>query len=63
MIGRVKGIENHILSQTLLEHDNVDPNVKGEKGSTALHYCAAKDRHKCAKLLVSFLDFVDNIFK
>ncbi|XP_052283274.1 transient receptor potential cation channel subfamily A member 1-like isoform X2 [Dreissena polymorpha] len=38
--------------KALLAHDKVDPNLKGEKGSNALHYCAYKDRAKCAKILL-----------
>ena len=43
-----------IVLQTLLKHGCVDPNLRGEKGSTPLHYCAAKDRDECAKILVRF---------
>ncbi|KAL4235703.1 Transient receptor putative cation channel subfamily A member 1 [Mactra antiquata] len=38
--------------QSLLSHKSVDPNLKGEKGMLALHYCAFKDRDECAKMLL-----------
>ncbi|XP_052283272.1 transient receptor potential cation channel subfamily A member 1-like [Dreissena polymorpha] len=38
--------------KALLSHAKVDPNLKGEKGMNALHYCAYKDRAECAKILL-----------
>ena len=41
--------------QALLAHDKIDPNLPGEKGYTALHYCAYKDRDECAIILVRII--------
>ncbi|KAL5022254.1 hypothetical protein ScPMuIL_001409 [Solemya velum] len=40
--------------ECLLKHNEVDVNTSGEKGATALHYCALRDHDQCAKKLLEY---------
>jgi len=57
-VGPSKYHNAHVLFQALLLSEKVDPNLRGEKGMRALHYCAYKDRDECATMLVRFVAFV-----
>jgi transient receptor potential cation channel subfamily A member 1 len=42
------------LLDILLEHDSFDINLVGDRGWTALHYCAISDNLECAEILVKY---------